>query len=91
MVKKTISVEDRIKQLETKIAQQNEQLAQKQSKKSVPSQPPKKERVLSTKQKKYNEYKEQQWALFKAKGSSFKNMLKDSNFQAQWKKISNTL
>lgn len=83
------TVEDRVKELEAKIAQQNQELKQAKTTKAQPA--PRKPRVLSTKQNKYNEYKEQQWALFKAKGVSFKNMLKDAGFQAGWKKLSATL
>jgi hypothetical protein len=44
-------------------------------------------RQLSTLQLAYNKYKSDCWLQYKAKGTSFKNMLQDEKFKNGWAKL----
>ena len=48
-------------------------------------------RQLSPLQLAYNKYKSEQWLQYKAKGTSFKNMLQDEKFKSGWTKLKNKM
>lgn len=77
-----ISVKEQVELLEKKI---REMKAQEQGLKLAKEPKVKKPRVLSEKQKLYNAYRDEQWKVYKSKGVTFRDMLKDPAYKEGYK------